>query len=89
MFLTSPWGGAYFYPILYEIYLSLKIRVSLSNPRSTRSSLPENDSSKHQNETTSLVKEEVADPEGDEDKAQEGIYKTNKDKYLNCLSFIC
>ena len=44
--------------------------VSLSNPRSTKSSIPENLSSKHEIEAISLVKEEAADPEGDEDKTK-------------------
>ena len=56
----------------------MKIRVSISNPRSTRSSLPEKLSSKHQVEAISLVKEEAADREGDEDKAWEGIYQAKK-----------
>ena len=34
---NSPWRGPYFYPIRYEIFQVLKIRVSLTNPRSTRS----------------------------------------------------
>ena len=42
--------------------------VSLSNPRSTRSSIPEKLSSKHEIEAISLVKEEAVDPEGDDDK---------------------
>ena len=50
----------------------------MSNPRSTRSKIPENISSKYQIEAISLVKGEVADPEGDEDKAHEGIYKKIK-----------
>ena len=53
----------------------------MSNPRSTRSNIPEKLSSKNSIEKISLVKEEVADPKGDEDKA-------NKDKYLNCISCI-
>ena len=89
MLLSSHWGGTSFYPIIYEIYLSWKIRVSLSNPRSTRRNILENISSKHKIEAISLVKWEVADPKGDEDKAQEIIYQTNKDNYLNCLSCIC
>ena len=68
MLLSSPWGGAYFYPIRSEIYLILKFRFSLSNPRSTISSIPKNISSKHKIEAISLVKEEAADPEGDDDK---------------------
>ena len=67
MLLSSPWGGASFYPIKYERYLSWKIRVSLSNPRSTRSNIPEKISSKHQIEALALVKEEDVDPKGDED----------------------
>ena len=66
--LRSPWGGAYLYPVRYEIYLNLKIRVSLSNPKSTRSIIPEKLSSKLEIEAISLVKEEAADPEGDDDK---------------------
>ena len=42
--------------------------VSVSNPRSTRSSIPEKISSKHEIEAISLVKEEAIDPEGDDDK---------------------
>jgi len=42
-----------------------KIRVPLSNPRSTGSNIPEKLSSKHQIEVISLVKGGVADPEGD------------------------
>ena len=62
--------------------LDEKIRVSLLNPRSTRSNIPEKLSSKHEIEAISLVKEESANPGGDEDKA-------NKYKYLNCISCIC
>ena len=39
--LSSPWGGTSFYPIRFESYLSWKIRVSLSNPRSTKNSFPQ------------------------------------------------
>ena len=68
MLLRSPWGGTYFYPIRSERYLSWKIRVSLSNPRSTRSNIPEKLSSKHEIEAISLVKEEAPNPEGDDEK---------------------
>ena len=40
----------------------------MSNPRSTRSNIPENLSRKHGIEAISLVKEEFADPKGDDDK---------------------
>ena len=40
----------------------------MTNPSSTRSNIPEKLSSKHEIEAISLVKEEVADPEGDDDK---------------------
>ena len=40
----------------------------MSNPRSNKSSIPEKLSSKHEIEAISLVKEEAADPEGDDDK---------------------
>ena len=40
----------------------------MSNPRSTRSNIPENISSEHELEAISLVKEDVVDPEGDDDK---------------------
>ena len=40
----------------------------MSNPRSTRSSIPEKLSSKHEIEAISLVKEEGTDLEGDDDK---------------------
>ena len=68
MFLNSPWGGTYFYLIRPKRYLSLKIRVSQSNPRSTGSNILENLSSKHEIEAISLVKEEAADLEGYDDK---------------------
>ena len=42
--------------------------VSVSNPRSTRSSIPEKISSKHEIEAISLVKEEATDPKGDDEK---------------------
>ena len=42
--------------------------VSLSNHRSIRSNIPEKLSSKHEIEVIPLVKEEAANPEGDEDK---------------------
>ena len=35
MLLSSPWGGTYLYPIKSEIFKTLKIRVSLTNPRSS------------------------------------------------------
>ena len=54
----------------------------MSNPRSTRRNIPENLSSKHEIGAISLVKEEAAYLEGDED-------KENKHKYLNFLSSIC
>ena len=47
----------------------------MSNPRSIRRNIPEKLSSKYHIEAISLVKGEAADPEGDEDKAQEGIYQ--------------
>ena len=34
---NSPWRDIYFYPIRSEIFQALKIRVSLTNPRSTSS----------------------------------------------------
>ena len=42
---------------------------------------PEKFSSKHEIEAISLVKEEAADPEGDD--------KENKDNYFDCISCIC
>ena len=44
------------------------MRVSLSNPRSTRRSIPEKLSSKHEIEAIPLVKEEATNPEGDDEK---------------------
>ena len=55
MLLTLSWGGASFCPIKSESYLSWKIRVSLSNPRSTKNSFPKELSSKHKVEALSLV----------------------------------
>ena len=46
----------------------------MSNPRSTRSSIPEKLSSKYKIEAISFVKGEAANPEGDEEKSQERIY---------------
>ena len=34
---NSPWRGIYFYPIISKIFQVLKIRVSLTNPRSASS----------------------------------------------------
>ena len=42
--------------------------VSQSNPRSTGNNIPEKLSSKHEIIVISLVKEEVVDPEGDDEK---------------------
>ena len=83
MLLSKPWGGAYLYTKKSEIYLSWKIRVSLSNPKSTSSSLLEKHWSKHQFEAIfwellileehdleDYVKGEVVYLEGDEDKVK-------------------
>ena len=64
----------------------LKIRVSLSNPRFTRSNIREKISSKHQIEAISLVKEEATDLEGDEEKTKQRFFQTNKDKYSIVIS---
>ena len=40
----------------------------MSNPRSTRNNIPEKLSSKHEIGAISLVKEEAANPEGDDEK---------------------
>ena len=37
MLLNSPWGGAYFYPIRYERFQVLKIKVSMKHHRSASS----------------------------------------------------
>ena len=37
MMISSPSGGTYFYPIISERFQVLKIRVSLTNPRSASS----------------------------------------------------
>ena len=85
MLLSSPSGGTYFYPIRYERFQVFKIRVSVTNPRSSRSRTRTNTSNRislvlEENELDTYISGEVLVPKGDEDKAlhQKNLVKAKK-----------
>ena len=79
MLLSSPSGGTSFYQIRSKIFQVLKHRVSLTNPRSTRSGTKTNTSNRvslvlEENELDTYISGEVLVPKGDEAKA---LHKKN------------
>ena len=74
MLLRLPSRGTYFYTIRSKISQVLKIRVSLTNPRSARSKTRTNTSNRislvlEENELDTYISGEVLVPEGYEAKA--------------------
>ena len=87
MSLISPWGDTYFYPNRFERFQVLKIRVSLTNPRSYRSGTRTNTSNRislvlEENELDTYISGEVPVPEGDEAKS---LHKKNLVKAKNII----
>ena len=74
MLLSSPSRGTYFYTIRSKISQVLKIRVSLTNSRSSKSGTRTNTSNRislvfEENELDTYISGEFPVPEGDEAKA--------------------